>query len=557
MSSAASWPERSVERFCLSIGVWLVAWCAHYLVVTGFLRALGVDALESALVLAIMLAAVTVHWCMRLSPRTLLASFLCAVLLCLAATVMASLWRDISYDGQAIHLPSALEISSGLNPVMARPGMHFSAVYPNGLWTLQALFLQLSPALESGKAPAWILTMASVPLMAQGLRTLRGAWGPVVPVALAMVLANPVLLLQLTSFELDGVVYSLVVIAVAGAMLLTTGHHRTGLVVLLGACLLLINTKITGLYWAGVIVVAALIQQWALERRLPVRLALVLMTSLTVSFVLVGWRPYVTVPLETGQWLGASTDVVLGPSNLKEAGPLHRLGYLIFGEGGNPVGAEEAQLKWPWQMPAHEFVSLLDIRIGGFGPGFGLQVTSSVLAAVVMLVAHRQKAFWRDSRQWLAPFWVGVLTVATVFFPVSWWARLVAPFWLATVLLLVWHPAGAGFARRTGRVLHTVGWLLALVGLCVTSVGTAFTLRNIHLTNQAMTQVLGHVATQGYPVRVVPLTPPEQDQTAYVWMQRLMDASIYPHIGDKTGCGQALFSTGSVFLCLETGVGGR
>ena len=281
----------------------------------------------------------------------------------------------------------------------------------------------------------------------------------------------------------------------------------------------------------------------------------------TTIAVLVGWRPYVTVPLETGEPLGATTGVVAAPANLQDAGPATRLAYLVAGESSNPVGTEPAQLKWPWQFSRSEFVTLLDIRVGGFGPGFGLQVLGALLVALAFAWrAWRScKTDWRahNTAHWQGPFWVAVLLLGTALLPASWWARLASPFWLATVLPLVWPlapPASGVPAGGTRPVpLWVAGWLLVGAGLVVTSAATVSTLRLLHTTNQAITQVLAQLASEGAVVRIVPLNPLEQDHAAVLWTQRLLEAGIYPRIGDATGCGQALFAVGSVQLCKDPG----
>lgn len=537
-----------LQQFGLGLGVWPVAFFSFYLVATALARAAGIVAPWGMAALALAAAALAVHWSLRLSLRLFLASLLSAGLLGLLAITLAGAWRDISYDGQAIHFPSALEIAAGHNPVTTRPFGYFSAVYPNGLWTLQALFIVLTSGFEEGKAPAWMLALASIPLITLALHALRGAWTPAVVLAAVAVQANPVLLLQLTSFELDGAVYSLVVVAIAGAILLTTQHRRAGLLALCGATLLLVNAKITGLYWAGIVCAGALLQMWLVQRRLPRRFAATLALTLAVSTLAVGWRPYATVPLETGKPFGASTEVVHGPANLRDAGPLARAAFLLFGRPANPAGAETAALKWPWDLLTDRDTVLLDIRIGGFGHGFGLQVLGALLAGAACL--WRAGRAWRQDQAWLGPFWTGVIAVATLLFPVSWWARLVAPFWLVAVLPLVWSTGRPTPSRPSAPPLLLVGWAMALAGLVATGTATLASLHHMRTTNLAISHVLDNVAAQGASVRIVPGSPIEQDQTPLLWQQRLIQAGIYPQTGPADGCAQDLFPVGSVRLCI-------
>ncbi|APW44328.1 hypothetical protein [Rhodoferax saidenbachensis] len=535
-------------KYGLSLGVWPIAFFSLFLAMTGVSRALGTIAPLSTAALAFVAAAWVVRWTLQPPWRVLLTSAASVLLMALIAVVWATLWRDISFDGQAIHFPSALEILDGLNPVTTRPSMYFSAVYPNGLWTLQALFISLTSGFEEGKAPAWIIAFSSIPLITVALRTWHGAWTRKLVIAAVLVQVNPVMLLQLTTFELDGVVYSLAVIAVAGAMLLPTAYRRTGLVLVAGASLLLINTKITGLYWAGCIVATTLLQEWLSLRKLPTQLASTVLLTLAVSVVVVGWRPYATVPLETGKLFGASTEVVAAPANLREADPLTKMSFLLFGKSSNPVGAEVAELKWPWSLSASEFVSLFDIRIGGFGPGFGLLTLGALLVGVAS--TRQARRAWGQDNAWLGPFWTGVLVAATLLFPVSWWARLAAPFWLAVVLPLLWKSTPPTSKTPSALVIRA-GWALALGGFIVTSVATVSTLQTVHATNNAISRVLDEVALQNAAVRIVPGNSLDQDQTPLIWQQRLIRASIFPRTGEATGCQQDLFPIGSVRLCID------
>lgn len=543
-----------IESCALGVGAGGVAWFSLYLVATGLLRGFGVDA-PLTVASAAMVAAVGVTWWgVRPSLRDGIAHLVCTGLIGLLGIGLAVTWQDISYDGQAIHFPSALEIADGLNPAKTRPAMYFSAVYPNGFWTLQGLFISITSGFEEGKAPAWILALASIPLVTIALRSVRGAWSPGVCLAALLIQCNPVLLLQLTSFELDGVVYSLFVCAMAGAILLNTAHRRLGWVVVLGACVLLINTKITGLYWAGGVVAGVFVQEWRFRRRWPWKAGSALLLMLTVSLVVVGWRPYITVPLDTGKLFGATPDVAQGPENLRTAGALTRLSFLVLGKSSNPVGAELAERKWPWEFAQSEFVSLFDIRIGGFGPGFALQWLGALLVAAAG--AWRMRGVdGMGGNALLLPFWTTVIATMAVLFPVSWWARLVGPFWLVAVLPLLWGrvvnlPPPVRLPSWA-RVARAVGWLLVAGGVLVTSVATFSTLRLVYTANQAIAVVLSDVASKGESVRIVPSNPVEHDGTHLIWLQRLIRVGIYPRVGDASGCQRPLFAAGSVQLCVD------
>lgn len=546
--------SESLEKYFLSLGTWWIAFFSIYLIGTGAGRVFGVVAPVGMAVPSSLAAAGLVWWTLQLPWKVWLCSLVSLALMGLVAITAALMCRDPSFHGQAIHLPAALEIATGLNPFTTRPTGYFQSIYPNGLWTLQALFLSLTWGLEEGKAPAWLLACSGVVLFTLALRTLRGGWTPAVVVAAVLALANPVMLLQLTSFELDGVVYALVLCAMAGAVMLTTRHRRAGLVVVAGACLLLINTKITGLYWAGVMVAGVLLQEILRTRTLPAAVAATLGTTLLLSIFLVGWRPYVTVPLETGKVFGTTVEVAGGPPNVRAADPFTKMSYLLLGKSSNPVGDTAAQLKLPWQWSASEFQNVFDVRIGGFGPAFGLQVLGALLAGAAAVHASRRS--WHKDNAWLGLFWPALILLATLAFPVSWWARLVAPAWLLGVLPLALRTKADDEAEpaASSRYALYVGWVLALIGFAANGIATASTLSAVGAHNAGVTRILADVADQGGVIRIVTLNPDrEADQTYVTWQQRLIRAGIYPRVGDAAGCRQPLFATASVQLCLDGG----
>jgi len=532
-----------VEADLLNLALWPLSFFFSYLLVTGLLRFVGVVSPVVSAVAALGLAGALVGLSTRPSPWRWSASLIAAGLLCLVSIWLASICPDISYDGQAIHFPNAIAMADGVNPLYQRPIFPFGDIYPNGFWTLQGLAITVTSGFEEGKAPAWLLAFASAPLVAVALRALRGAWTPSVGIAALLVQLNPVLLMQLTSFELDAPVYSLAVDMIAGAVLLSTRHRRAGLVIVACACVLLANTKITGLYWAVAIAAATVLQTWLQERRLNIALMAVIAACIAV----VGWTPYVTVPLETGRLFGTSLAVVIeGPQNLENAGAAMRMAYLLFGRSSNPITPELARLQWPWESVLDAPAHLFDIRIGGFGPAFGLQVLGALLVGGSLAWRMRRSHALRNN--WLGPFWTAVILVATLLFPVSWWARLSAPFWLMVVLPLVWPPQAPSSGPT--RAMALAGWLMVSIGLVVNCVSVVSTLLTVATVTQGMNRSFAEIAGQGHAVRIVP-PPSAVDQAAVLWQQRLIRLGIYPRIGSLDGCAQPPFAVGSVQLCVD------
>jgi hypothetical protein len=518
-------------RLAIQTSCWLIFIATAYLTVCGLSRFADHVSVVPTIISAVLAAAILMGWSFpdQQSRRLLLAALLVAGVLTISGAYLADGLWDISYDGQAYHLPGALDIQGGWNPARDVPVLGTERAYPNGIWTLQALILDLTSSLEAGKIVAGLLALSSLPVTALAFRQVRGTWDWPVWIAVVMVSICPPAILDILTHGSDGPVYSLSLLQISAAILL-------------------INAKLSGPYWAGLIALATLIQGWWLDKRFPMQILAVGLLSSVIAIGIVGWHPYITRPLQTGQLLDVGLDVLVGPANLMDAGPLTRLLFLMFGRLGNATGSEIALLRWPWQLDAADFALLAGARTGGFGHWFGIQVLGGALIALTSSIGRR----WSIPREGLAPLWTIIVFAAGLFFPASWWARLVAPLWIALALVIVWPPADARL-NIPGRILKGLGWIALLGGLAVNIVTTAGSFVGLIQAETGYRRLFAQMRAEDRTLVVQPLMEGLEtfDLSYRIWSLRLLEIGVKSIVLDPTfPCQTELVRGGSYRICL-------
>jgi len=383
---------------------------------------------------------------------------------------------DLSWDGEWYHQAGIYAIARDWNP-LADPMRGFISHfelwvrhYAKGPWYVAAAIYDTTGLIEMGKCPT-LLAWA-----AMGLAVFAAAldWGlrPRHAAAVALVVAlNPVIMSELTSYLVDGIMIGFLVVAVAAVF---SGFRRPQpVVVWVGglATIVCINAKFTGLVFLGFVFAAAWI--WcALQRREWLRrytgwVVLTLLVA-TVGF---GYNPYVTNTIHRHQpfypVLGSAEFPSLTtqgregilryetPKNLLGHNRLYRLAYATFGRPGNAPygGMRDAELMWPFTARWADlfFYRYHEARVAGFGPWFsGALIIAFGLGGWLLFQPGRGR--------WVALL-VALTTVSSLVFTRHlWWPRYGPQFWLLPIV-----PVLFVFAGTTSRWAHRVAWALTVL----------------------------------------------------------------------------------------------
>ena len=206
----------------------------------------------------------------------------------------------------------------------------------------------------------------------------------------------------------------------------------------LSAALLTCNLKFTGPVYTALILLPFAVW-WLLERRLVARDLLI--CSIAASVLLAASiNPYFTNLRDFGspvyplnEWDVMEDQMSAGfleEHSLKKLLISLTFSNLADRSSGNPA-TDERNFTSPFQLRGFEefkkFSDTADLRIGGFGPFFGITIALTLLAAILLIRGPRNGIGF-------AVVALGTL-LSIVVNPQIWWARYVPQLWLLPVLV--------------------------------------------------------------------------------------------------------------------------
>jgi len=305
-------------------------------------------------------------------------------------------------------------------------------------------------------------------------------------IALAVAL-NPVVMSELTTYLVDGIMVAFLTVAVAALFSVLLRPQPVVIWVGCMATILSINAKFTGLVFLAFVFAAGGL--WCLLRRRQWVFAYCgwVMLALFLGAGVFGYNPYVTNTIYRHQpfypILG-SKDFPLKvsargdpnerwetPKNMAGRSRLVHFGYAIFGRPGNQPYPRAtngpAELMWPLTARPADLHAYCyhETRVAGFGPLFsGALLISSGLAGWLLMQSKLSR---------LALMLAGLTIVGSLLISVDlWWPRLGPQLWLLPILPAIFVFWDARSSRAVG-----VAWLL--IGLLLVN---ASIVAGVHLT---------------------------------------------------------------------------
>lgn len=411
--------------------------------------------------------------------------------------VLALSTHDFSHDGQEYHQEAILALMDGWNPIAQTeyPGAHsiWLSHYPKGGWIVSAALSALAGNVEAGKALTWLLAWTGALCAYAWARCALGLEPRAAALAAALCALNPVLLIQLQTYNTDGQVASvLLTFAAASLCALRPGLCKPALAVCASCVALGVNLKVPLVAYLGVIGVSSVAWGWLGLRRVKEARAL-LVTGLAGGVVglALGFNPYATNLRDHGHPLyplaGANkVDILTGhvSADFLAQNRLHKLwaSWTSVSTGVMAKSLDEPgkqfQAKFPFAVAASEvkaFYKYTDVRVNGFGPWVSAAVMSMLLAAIWRLWVGRRDPSGATAENGVAHREVAVLAGAlfssALLMPELWWARYAPQLWVALVTmgllcspLLPGSPSGAVNRAVLGLPMYVLAGNLMLVG---------------------------------------------------------------------------------------------
>jgi hypothetical protein len=478
MSKEAS-PDGALSRICWSVAAMLLSFffLTHLGVILSFSIGRGVSPWLAPA--ALLLSLVGGDWLARregLRGRRRLVPPAAALAVTAVALLLAAAFFDMSWDGLWYHQTAVYQMAHGWNPLhdpLHRFTPHLEdwlRYYAKGPWYLALALFATTGQIEWAKAAPWMaLAAAFLTTFAASLDF--GIRRRTAVVIGALIALNPVVVCQLASYLVDGLLISFLACFVAAVF---RGLRRPSLLILwIGAAsaILCINTKLTGLVYLCFFSAAGGLYVLLRRRDLLWKYAGLQLASILVGTLAFGFNPYVTNTVHRGHpfypMLGTTAFPSLSqrgqdpienietPKNMVGRNRLVRFGYAIFGRPGSQPFflGEDARLMWPLDVCWSDFRIFYfhEVRIAGFGPLFSTAWLAGLLLLGVALV---RPGLPRLIVILLAGAIVASLLVSTH----TWWARYGPQLWWLPIVAVA-----AGLAVPGWRAIHLAAWALAVI----------------------------------------------------------------------------------------------
>ena len=426
---------------------------------------------------ALLLALASGDWFARregLRGRLRLGPPAMAVAVCGVSWWLAAAFFDMSWDGLWYHQTAIYQMAHGWNPL--RDPMHsfvpsledYVRYYAKGPWYVAVALFQTTGHIEWAKpAPGMALAASFLAVTAASLGL--GMRRRTALVVAALVSLNPVVVCELVSYLVDGLLISFMACYVAGMI---TCFRRPSLpihLLALVSMVLCIGTKFSAFVFLCFFCAAGGLYLLFVQRRFPWRYAAVQTACLLVGAGVFGFNPYVTNTLRRGHpfypWLGTAAypsyvqrgrdpnEMYETPHNMVGRNRMIRFGYGLFGRPGSQpyFGGKDASLMWPFDVRWKDFQIFYfhEVRISGFGPLF----SGAFLISLALLGA----AAIRPGLPRVAVLLLTGAVVASLLVGVHmWWARYGPQLWWVPIIAIV-----AGWAVPASRATQRTAWGLA------------------------------------------------------------------------------------------------
>jgi hypothetical protein len=473
------------------------------------------------------------------------------------AYLVAGFFFDRSWDGLAYHQEGVLHLAAGWNPLFEQlassgKGAHedfagaiptnyvymlvWNDHFPKASWITGATVLLTTGRIEPGKLFNFTLMAAAASQVAAVLLRLTALRVFAVAIIALLAAFNPVAIDQCTTFYVDGRMSSLLTVSVAALILYVFTLGWSALFLALLATCLMINLKFTGLAYAVVFLVAAVLGTWYRQGLKPAyKLALVAVIAGLVATCLLGYTPYIRNLREKGNLFYPMRGENLPdftapnrPANLVHKDRFMRFLIANFSRSERVQPPRATHLKFPLSIYPEEgpAVSSADPEAGGFGPLYGALL---VMAGVGLLLLLRSASSSQSAN--VAVLISGILLVSIFVHSEGWWARYAPQAWLLPLVIAVaclraserslqWWWGRAILAIAFANVLF-VGYYLTRSQLGYTR-ATSRCLREMSSARQPVTVYVGRfpalrerLREHGIDFKLAEAPPPADAMTAW------------------------------------------
>jgi hypothetical protein len=337
-----------------------------------------------------------------------------ALVALVASLVLAAAFFDLSWDGLWYHQTAVYQMAHGWNPL--RDPMHrftphlqdWLRHYAKGPWYVALALFETTHSIEWAKAAPWAaMTAVLFSVFAASLDF--GMNKRTAAVVAALVSLNPVVVCELASYYVDGLLVSFLACSIAAMFRWFKRPNLLVATIAIVSAILCINSKFTGLVYLCFFCAAGGIYVLVKRRDLLLKYSAIQIISLVLGIFVFGYNPYVTNTVHRGHpfypLMGTAAwpshgqqgrdpvELYETPKNMKGRSRFVRFFYALFSHPGPQtfVNGENAILMRPFGIDWNDITVFRfhETRISGFGPLFSGALVIGLLLLPVALARRR------------------------------------------------------------------------------------------------------------------------------------------------------------------------
>lgn len=348
--------------------------------------------------------------------------------------------------------------------------------YPKATWTVAAAMYSYTGSIESGKSINFLLAVSVCLLLYSVFSTKFSK--KISLLFSALFTLNPILLSQMFSYYLDGLMGICFIIEFILLVLLDICDRKSRLLwfLLLCICSIFVNLKFTGLLYSGIIAAVFYFYWlfrdrknfWSTFKYVTIRFSVLFL----IAICFVGANSYVKNTIDHHNPLYPligkdKVDIIttMQPKVFGKLNSLQKFTWSLFSRtdnitylGGNP------KVKFPLSVYKSEIEMLNgtpDLRIGGFGP---LYASSFIIGLIflgyglVCIFKNRNSVF-----KYFAMALISII-VSCIAVKEGWWARYIPQFYCIPVMGII--ILEYSFKNNKKNILQAILCLVLFANLC-------------------------------------------------------------------------------------------
>jgi hypothetical protein len=398
------------------------------------------------------------------------------VFLILFSVVVAKSFFDYSFDGQKYHQGTFIKLKDQWNPVYDslnncdetfNENEHpinnlWINHYPKSVEVSQSSFYFLFDKIESGKAINILAYLMSLLLVFSMLINLTNFSIIISLLTSFAISSNPIVLLQIFTYNIDGVMYSFFVCVIAFVILNIKKYSRLNMIILGLLIIYFLNIKFTTFVFSFILMFFVLLFL-LYNRKFNLLKTFVISSifSFSLGIFVMGFHPYITNTINHEHpFYPFKPKMVVDvfehnkPFSLVHRNRFENFFISIFSKSIDVVQDENLHLKPPFYLYEVEKKLYYQTRFAGLGPFFSGAFVLSLLLFSFLLIRKNfitfDKALVVNSLIVLGFFITSIFIVKE-----CWWFRYIPQLWLLPISVFIVTEMYSIY-KFTGRILFFI-----------------------------------------------------------------------------------------------------